>query len=121
MEERDLFNHAARMSKPFQARLRALGDHPLVGEARGVGMIGAVELVSNKSTKAPFDSKRAVAAYCAGRAEEHGLIARNIGETIAVCPPLIINENQMHELFDKFGRALDDTLEWTRRDLMDGH
>ncbi len=66
MEERDLFDHAARMSKPFQARLRALGDHPLVGEARGVGMIGAVELVANKSTKAPFDSKRGVAAYCSG-------------------------------------------------------
>ena len=45
-----------------------------------------------------------------------GLIVRNIGETIAVCPPLIINENQIHELFDKFGRALDDTLEWTRRE-----
>jgi len=115
MEERDLFAHAARMSKPFQTRLRALGDHPLVGEARGVGMIGAVEIVSDKSTKAPFDSKRAVAAYCAGRAEEHGLIARNIGETLAICPPLVITENQIHELFDKLGRALDDTLEWTRR------
>ncbi len=115
MEERDLFGHAARMSKPFQARLRALADHPLVGEARGVGMIGAVEIVSDKSTKAPFEAKRAVAAYCAGRAEEHGLIARNIGETIAICPPLIITENQIHELFDKLGRALDDTLEWTRR------
>jgi 4-aminobutyrate--pyruvate transaminase len=115
MEERELFAHAARTSKPFQARLHALADHPLVGEARGVGMIGAVELVSDKSTKVPFDSKRGVAAYCAGRAEEHGLIARNIGETIAMCPPLVITENQVHELFDKLGRALDDTLEWTRR------
>ena len=78
-------------------------------------MIGAVEIVSDKSTKAPFEAKRAVAAYCAGRAEEHGLIARNIGETIAICPPLIITENQIHELFDKLSRALDDTLEWTGR------
>jgi len=115
MEERDLFGHAARMSKPFQERLKALGDHPLVGEARGVGLIGATELVSNKSTKVPFDSKRGVAAYCSARAEEHGLIVRNIGETLAVCPPLVITENQVHELFDKFTRALDDTLAWTQR------
>jgi 4-aminobutyrate--pyruvate transaminase len=115
MEERDLFAHAARMSKPFQMRLRALADHPLVGEARGVGLIGAAELVANKQTKAPFPGKQGVAAYCAGRAEENGLIARNIGETIAFCPPLIISEDQIHELFDKFGRALDETLQWVRR------
>jgi 4-aminobutyrate--pyruvate transaminase len=115
MEERDLFAHAARMSKPFQARLQALSDHPLVGEARGVGLIGAAELVANKATKATYPPKQGVAAYCSGRAEENGLIARNIGETIAFCPPLIIDENQIHELFDKFGRALDETLEWIRR------
>ena len=115
MEERDLFAHAAQMSKPFQMRLRALADHPLVGEARGVGLIGAAELVANKETKAPFPGKQGVAAYCAGRAEENGLIARNIGETIAFCPPLIISEDQIHELFDKFGRALDETLQWVRR------
>jgi len=115
MEERDLFAHAARMSKPFQARLRALADHPLVGEARGVGLIGAAELVANKETKATYPPKQGVAAYCSGRAEENGLIARNIGESIAFCPPLIIDENQIHELFDKFGRALDETLEWVRR------
>jgi 4-aminobutyrate--pyruvate transaminase len=115
MEERDLFAHAARMSKPFQARLRALADHPLVGEARGVGLIGAIELVANKETKAPYPSTQGVAAYCSGRNEENGLIARNIGETIAFCPPLIISENQIHELFDKFSRSLDQTLEWVRR------
>ncbi len=120
MEERDLFAHAARMSKPFQARLRALGDHPLVGEARGVGMIGATELVADKSTKAPFESKRGVAAYCAGRAEEHGLIVRNIGETIAVCPPLIITENQIHELFDKFGTGARRHARVDAPELMDG-
>src|SRR4030095_4801673 len=68
MEERDLFGHAARMSNPFQTRLRALADHPLVGEARGVGMIGAVELVSNKETKATYPPKQGGDAYCSGRA-----------------------------------------------------
>jgi len=112
MEERDVFAHARRTSEPFQARLKALAEHPLVGEARGVGMIGAAELATNKETKA---TQAGVAAYCAGRAEAHGLIVRNIGETLACCPPLIITEDQVHELFDKFGKALDETLEWVRR------
>jgi 4-aminobutyrate--pyruvate transaminase len=112
MEERDVFAHARRMSEPFQARLRALADHPLVGEARGVGMIGAAELVANKETKA---TQAGVAAYCAGRAEANGLIVRNIGETIACCPPLIVTEAQVHELFDKLAKALDETLDWLRR------
>jgi 4-aminobutyrate--pyruvate transaminase len=110
-EERQIFEHARRMSVPFQARLKALAEHPLVGEARGVGMIGAVELVANKETKALHQG---AAAYCAGRGEANGLIVRNIGETIACCPPLIITEDQVHELFDKLGRALDETLEWIR-------
>jgi 4-aminobutyrate--pyruvate transaminase len=112
LEERQIFEHARRMSVPFQARLMALGEHPLVGEARGVGMIGAVELVANKETKAPHQG---AGAYCAGRGEANGLIVRNIGETIACCPPLIISEDQVHELFDKLERALDETLEWVRR------
>jgi 4-aminobutyrate--pyruvate transaminase len=111
-EERQIFEHARRMSAPFQARLKALAEHPLVGEARGVGMIGAVELVANKETKALHQG---AAAYCAGRGEANGLIVRNIGETIACCPPLIISEDQIHELFDKLERALDETLEWVRR------
>ena len=54
-EERDIVGHVRRIAPHFQARLRALAEHPLVGEARGVGLIGAVELVRDKATKAPFD------------------------------------------------------------------
>ncbi len=115
MEERDVFGHAARMGEPFQARLRALGDHPLVGDVRGVGMIGALELVSDKRTKAPFPGPQGVAPHCTARAEANGLIVRNIGDSIAICPPLIITENQIHELFDKLQRALDETLTWVKR------
>jgi len=112
MEERGVFAHAARVAEPFQARLHAFAEHPLVGEARGVGLIGAVELVADKRTKAPFDVKRGVAAYCSARCEANGLIARNVGDSVAVCPPLIITEPQVHELFDKLAKALDETLEW---------
>ena len=114
-EERDIFGHAARMARPFQARLRALAEHPLVGDARGVGLMGAVELVADKATKAPFPAQVGAAAYCAKRALAHGLIVRNLGENVALCPPLIIDEMQVDEIFAKLERALDDTLARTRR------
>ena len=110
MEERALFDHAAAIGETFQGRLRALADHPLVGDARGVGLMGAVELVANKATKAPFGADVGAGAHCVARALEHGLIVRNIGESVALCPPLVIDDKQVDELFGKLERALDDTL-----------
>jgi len=112
MEERDLFAHAARVGGPFQARLRALGDHPLVGEARGIGLIGAVELVEDKACRKAFAPSRGVGAYCMARCEANGLIVRALGDSLAICPPLIISADQVDELFSKLATALDETLAW---------
>jgi 4-aminobutyrate---pyruvate transaminase len=112
MEERALFEHAARVGEVFQGRLCALADHPLVGEARGVGLIGAVELVADKASKAAFKPAQGVGAYAMGRCEHNGLISRALGDTLALCPPLIISEAQVHEIFDKLTIALDETREW---------
>ncbi len=112
MEERDLFTHAARVGAIMQERLALLADHALVGEVRGVGLIGGVELVADKSTGAPFPTAQGVGAYCMERCEEHGLILRAMGDTMALCPPLIISEDQIDELFVKFERALNETLNW---------
>lgn len=111
MEERDLFTHAARMGEIMQQRLALLGDHPLVGEARGVGMIGALELVADKQSKAPFPASQGVGAQLQARCEANGLIMRALGDTVAMCPPLIITEPQVDELFTKLSTALDETLE----------
>ncbi len=112
MEERELFAHAARVGEGFQQRLQSLEEHPLVGDVRGAGLIGGVELMADKEARRPFPPAKGVGAYCSGRCEAHGLILRNIGDTMAFCPPLIISEDQIDELFDKFERALDDTLRW---------
>jgi 4-aminobutyrate--pyruvate transaminase len=112
MEERDLFGHVAAVSEPFLARLNALADHPLVGDARGVGLIGALELVADKVTGAAFDAGKGVGAYCMGRCEANGLILRALGDTLALCPPLIISDAQVDELFTKLEQALDETLAW---------
>ena len=103
--------HVNRISGHFQARLRALGNHPLVGEARGVGLIGAVELVQDKAARRNFDAAEKVGAWVANRTMEHGLIVRAlINDTIGICPPLIITTPQIDTLFDALGAALDDAL-----------
>jgi len=111
--ERDrVFEHGARVGALLQAKLQSFADHPLVGEAAGVGMIGALELVANKAGKTPFEGM-AVVQYCAKAAEGHGLIVRPlVGNRIALCPPLIISEQQVDEIADKLTLALADTLDW---------
>jgi len=106
IEERDLVGAAARLSPQFQARLRAFAEHPNVGEARGVGLIGALEFVADKTTKAPVDPAGSLGGKLAELCHEEGLIIRAIGDTIAFCPPLIITPTQIDDLFDRFGRAL---------------
>ncbi len=112
MEERDLFAHAARMGDLMQDRLAQLAEHPLVGEVRGAGLIGAVELVADKETRAAFPASRGVGAYCMGRCEANGLISRAMGDSMALCPPLIITDAQIDEIFSKLELALNETLTW---------
>jgi len=119
-EERQIFAHAAKVAEYFQARLAALYDHALVGEARGVGLIGGCEMVADQGTRRAFAPPGKVGAYCMDRCHEHGLIVRNIGDTIAICPPLVITEPEIGELFDRLERALDDTLAWVERESLRG-
>jgi len=116
MEERQIFEHVREVMPRFQERLSAMGDHPLVGEARGKGLIGGCELVADKGSKRSFDPKQGVGPHCAARSQEHGLILRSLGDTIAFCPPLIITENEIDELFDRFSRALEDTETWVEKE-----
>jgi 4-aminobutyrate--pyruvate transaminase len=114
MEEMNLFAHASHMGRVLQAGLQAFADHPLVGEVRGAGLIAAVELVREKEPRTPFQSSDGVGAYCAQACQDEGLIVRNLGDAVAFCPPLIITEDQVGELLDKFGTGLDKTLAWLR-------
>jgi 4-aminobutyrate--pyruvate transaminase len=106
IEERGLVANAADLAPQFQARLRGFADHAYVGEARGIGLIGALELVADKPSKAGFEKPGAVGARVAELAQEEGLIIRAIGDIIAFCPPLIITPKEIDEMFDRFARAI---------------
>ena len=117
-ERDDIVAQVRSVAPIFQSRLEALSEHPLVGNARGVGLIGAVELVADKATKKQFDIKQGAAAYAARMCEEEGLISRAIfGDALALCPPLIITKDQINEMFDMFGRALDRAYDHLKPEL----
>ena len=114
-----IFERAAARIPQFQQHLKRLGEHPLVGEARGLGLMGGLELVADKRSKRAFDPKQGVAARCVRLAEEEGLIVRAvIGDTVTVCPPLIISADETDELFGRLARALDRTLDWAKRERL---
>ncbi len=115
-EERDIVGHVRAVSPVLQDGLRALAGHPLVGHARGVGLVGALEIVRNKATKESFDPALAVAARLTKAAEAHGLIVRALpGDIVAFSPPLVIEAADIEEMLARFGRALDDTWTWAKK------
>jgi 4-aminobutyrate--pyruvate transaminase len=115
-QREDIFGHVRRLAPVFEKRLEALGDHPLVGEARGRGLIGAVELVADKATRQGFVPPMVVAAKCAAFALEEGVILRNILDSVAICPPLVIKEDELGALFDRLETALDRTEAWVSKE-----
>ena len=115
-EERDIVSHVQQVAPRLQEGLRRYADHPLVGEVRGVGLIAGVELVADRASKAPFDPPGKVGAYFAGRAQAHGLIIRNLADTIGICPPLIVTEEQIDAILDRFDKAMDDTTAWAEQE-----
>ena len=115
-EERDIVAQVRGVMGRFQKRLNGFADHDLVGETRGVGLIGGIELVASKKSKASFDPPGRVGAQCSKFAEGHGLITRSIGDTLAFSPPLVISADEIDEMFDRFARALDETKDWVARE-----
>ncbi|HEX3065445.1 MAG TPA: aminotransferase class III-fold pyridoxal phosphate-dependent enzyme, partial [Dongiaceae bacterium] len=115
-QERDILGQVRRVSPGFLKHLGAFKDHPMIGEVRGIGLIGAIELVRDKQTKETFDPKLGVAAAVVKRAQDHGLIVRVVPDGVAFCPPLIATDAEIGELFKRFGRALDETHDWLKKE-----
>ncbi|MEZ0195540.1 aspartate aminotransferase family protein [Pseudomonas qingdaonensis] len=94
----------------LQKRLRELNDHPLVGEVRGLGMLGAIELVKDKTTRTRYEGK-GVGMICRQFCFDNGLIMRAVGDTMIIAPPLVITCEEIDELVEKARKCLDLTLE----------
>lgn len=110
-EERDVLGHVRSVSPQFQARLKALADHPLVGETRGKGLIGGLEIVADKTTRASFPASAKAAFKVYEAAAARGVLLRPLpSDSIGICPPMIITPAEIDEIFDALQGALDDAL-----------
>ncbi len=118
-QKRDVVGHVRHVEPVFLKRLAQLENHPMVGEARGVGLVAGIELVANKASKQSFDPARLVALTLCGFGEGEGLIIRALpSDRIALCPPLVISEAEINELFDRLERALAKLLDWATREKL---
>ena len=106
-EEKIVERVKAETAPYLQKRLRELADHPLVGEVRGVGMLGAIELVQDKASRKRFAGDIGVGMICRSHCFNNGLIMRAVGDTMIISPPLVISHAQIDELLEKARKCLD--------------
>ncbi|HZX52973.1 MAG TPA: aspartate aminotransferase family protein [Pseudomonas sp.] len=106
-EEKIVERVKAETAPYLQKRLRELADHPLVGEVRGLGMLGAIELVQDKASRKRFAGDVGVGMICRGHCFNNGLIMRAVGDTMIIAPPLVISKAEIDELLEKARLCLD--------------
>ncbi len=114
--ERDgLVERSSRMGARLRDALEAaLGDHPLVGEIRGIGMIGAIELSAEKRTRRFFENRGKVGAICRDFCFKENLVMRAVRDTMVFAPPLIISEAEIDDFAGRAARAVDATYQMVR-------
>ncbi len=107
-EEDNILGHVRAVTPRFEQRLAELGEHPLVGDARGVGLLAGLEIVADKESKELYPATTKAAAKVSDKAMEQGLIVRAVqGDVLGICPPLIISEKEIDDLFDMLAKSLD--------------
>jgi putrescine aminotransferase len=95
----------------FNQRWSSLADHPIVGEARSLGLMGAIEIVKNKASRERFHKDLAAGSRLRDFCVNNGLVMRAVGDTMIVSPPLIVSPQHIDELVEKAWQCLDLTAE----------
>ena len=109
-KDENIIGHVKEISEKFNTKMEQLNVHSIVGNARSIGLIGAIELVQNKNNKTYFDPEIGIGSRIVKNAQKNGLIVRALqGDIVALCPPLIINIKEVDILFNKFNKSIKDT------------
>ncbi len=117
MQDEKLIEHAAAMAPYVEEKIGALRDHPIVGEVRVKGLIGAIELVKDKQTRARFDDLGRVGGICRDHCFDNNLVMRACWDTMVFSPPLCITEAEVDEWADLTRKALDATYEAVKDEM----
>jgi L-2,4-diaminobutyrate transaminase len=108
LERAGLTERAARIGPGFQRALRQrFSDHPLVGDVRGVGLVAGIELVADRESRRPFAAAQRVGTRAVALCRSEGLVARALGDTLALCPPLVISPDELDQIVQRMSAALD--------------
>ena len=109
LHEEKTIEHVATTTAPhLAARWSTLADHPLVGEARNLGLFGALELVKNKETRERFAPGGHAGMVCRQASLNNGLVMRATGDSMIIAPPLICTTSEIDTLVDRARAALDE-------------
>ena len=106
--ERDIIGHVRRIAPVFAARVEKFDRFDFIGNVRAIGLIGAMEFCADSSSGEKFDPTHKIAAKAVAKIQEHGVILRALpGDIVGFCPPLIISEGELHDMFDRVEAAMD--------------
>ncbi|MDA8657322.1 aminotransferase class III-fold pyridoxal phosphate-dependent enzyme, partial [Luminiphilus sp.] len=110
LEHTDIIHQSATVLAPyFEAALQTLSDHPIVGQVRAKGLLAAVELVKDKSSRERLAPESGAAVYCRDRAIESGLMVRQTGDAMIMSPPFVTTKGEIDALVAKLVDGLDKT------------
>ena len=111
IENEGMIEQVRDVTGPYlQQRLAELLDHPLVGQVRGIGLMAAIELVKDKASHTNYPKEVGIGGICRDYALANGLVMRAVGDSMIMCPPLIISKLEIDELVEKTKKSLDQTL-----------
>jgi 4-aminobutyrate--pyruvate transaminase len=111
-QKRNIVAHVRALEPKFVAHVKRFHDHPLVGEARAIGLVGCLELAPEG--RHGFQAPGKAGGKLQAELMKRGVLFRAIGDVVAVCPPMIITGDELDEMFAPVGEALDATLDWVR-------
>lgn len=113
-DERIIENAREQTMDYLAAQLQTLASHPLVGEVRVKGFVGAIELVADKTTRRRFSNDGATGIKCREACFDNGLVMRAVGDTMVFSPPLVISRAEIDEFVAKAGESIEQTARGLR-------
>ena len=108
-QRRNIVGHVKSLAPKFEAHMTRLAEHPLVGEYRSLGLMGALEMTPTKSV-AGFNAPGKMGTRMAAELVERGVIIRAVVDSIVFCPPMIITADELDEMFAPVEAALNATM-----------
>jgi putrescine aminotransferase len=118
LEDDGLVDRVSELAPYFAEKLASLDSHPLVGETRAVGLLGAVELSRDKANRTPFEDRGRVGSICRDHCVNLDLVSRACGDTMVLSPPFVITREEIDEIVKRMGEALDLTLSDVKSEMI---